>query len=122
MNASSIHLAVAGLFGLAGVVLLALGAHSGGAGQATVAGQMLLFHAPALIAGTAARKAGLLHDLIARLALSALALGAALFAADLARRGFGGDRLFPGAAPAGGFLSMAGWLGLTLSALLPRRG
>jgi uncharacterized membrane protein YgdD (TMEM256/DUF423 family) len=120
-NAALIHLAIAMLMGCAGVGLLAAGAHAGVAESVTTAGQMLLFHAPAVVAATAARKVGLLHEMIARIALSFLCLGVALFAADLARRGFYAQRLFQNAAPAGGFLLMASWFGLAVAALLPPR-
>ena len=120
-NAAMVHLTTAMLMGAAGVGLLAAGAHLGTAESVTTAGQMLLFHAPVVIAATAARRVGLLHDILARIALSILCLGVALFAADLARRGFGGMRLFQGAAPTGGMLTMGSWLGLGLAVLLAPR-
>lgn len=120
-NAAMIHLTVAMLMGAAGVGLLAAGAHGGVAESVTTAGQILLFHAPVVVAATAARKIGLLHEIVARIALSFLCLGVALFAADLARRGFYAQRLFQNAAPTGGFLMMASWFGLALAALLPPR-
>ena len=120
-NAATIHLSVACLMGLAGVGLLAAGAHGGVAESVTTAGQMLLFHAPVVIAATAARQVGLLHQIITRIALSLLCLGVSLFAADLARRGFTGQRLFAQAAPTGGFLMMASWLGLSVAALFAPR-
>ena len=85
------------------------------------AGQMLLFHAPVIFGATVARKAGHLADLATRLALSAVILGTALFAADLARRGFASEPLFPRAAPIGGWFILAGWLGLAGAALFGRR-
>ena len=121
MTATKIHLALAALMGLAGVALLAAAAHVTGTGNVQTAGQMLLFHAATIIGASAARKAGLLHDLAARAALSIMILGVALFAADLTRRGFGSEALFPRAAPTGGFLMLGGWLGLALAALFARR-
>ncbi|KFC70829.1 Hypothetical protein precursor [Bosea sp. LC85] len=121
MNAAKIHLTLAALMGLAGVTLLAAAAHGPGTSGLQTAGQMLLTHAPVILGATAARKAGLLADLLARVALSVIILGVALFAADLTRRGFYEERLFAGAAPAGGFLMLAGWLALTVSALFARR-
>lgn len=117
---SRAHLFAAALMGAAGIALLAAGAHAAG-GQATTAGQMLLFHASAAMAATLARKAGSLHDGIARLAIVALLVGVALFAGDLAVRAFSGARLFPFAAPLGGGLTILGWLGLAVSALAPAR-
>lgn len=121
IGATRLHLALAALMGFAGVALLAAAAHVTGTQNVQTAGQMLLFHAAAVMAATAARKAGHFADLSARLAVSALVLGAALFAADLARRGFAGRGLFPMAAPTGGWLMLGGWLGLAVAALLPRR-
>lgn len=121
MTATKLHLVIACLFGAIGIALLAAATHATGARTTEIAGQMLLFHAPALIAVTVARKAGLLHDLASRIALVVLIVGATLFAADLARRGLGGERLFPMASPAGGFAMIGGWLGLAVAALLARR-
>lgn len=121
MTAARLHLLLAGLMGAAGVALLAAGSHVSG-GQATVAGQMLLFHAAAVLGATAVRKGGYLHSGIARVAVSLLIVGVVLFSADLAMRAFLGDRLFAMAAPLGGGITIAGWLVLALSALTPNRG
>ena len=121
MTATRIHLTLAALMGLAGVALLAAAAHVTGTTNVQTAGQMLLFHAPTVIGATVARKAGLLHDLLARLAISVVILGVALFAADLSRRGFQSEALFPSAAPIGGFLMLGGWLGLALAGVLAKR-
>lgn len=121
MTATRIHLVLAALMGLAGVALLAAAAHVTGTTNVQTAGQMLLFHAPTVMGATVARKAGFLHDLLARIAISVVILGVALFAADLSRRGFSSEALFPRAAPIGGFLMLGGWLGLTLAALLAKR-
>ncbi len=121
MTATKIHLTLAMLMGLAGVTLLAAASHSGGADTVQMAGQILLFHASAVIAICVARRAGLLADMASRLALSVLILGVAVFAADLGCRGFVGERLFAGAAPAGGFMMLGGWLVLAFSALFARR-
>ena len=117
MTAAKIHLTLAALMGLAGVALLAAAAHVTGTTNVQTAGQMLLFHAPVILGATVARRTDLLQDVVARVALSAMILGVALFAADLARRGFGSEKLFEGAAPTGGFLMLGGWLVLALSAL-----
>lgn len=122
MTASRIHLVLAGLMGLAGVALLAAAAHVTGTANVQTAGQILLFHASVIFGATVARKGGFLHDLMARVALSALILGAALFAADLSRRGFAGEALFPRAAPIGGWFMLGGWLGLAIAAVVTKRG
>jgi uncharacterized membrane protein YgdD (TMEM256/DUF423 family) len=121
ITATRIHLTIAMLMGLSGVTLLAASAHSGASDTVQIAGQMLLFHAPAVIAACAARRAEMLADWAARLALSLLILGVALFSADLVMRGFHGERLFLGAAPAGGFMMLGGWFGLALAALFAKR-
>jgi uncharacterized membrane protein YgdD (TMEM256/DUF423 family) len=122
MTATRIHLALAALMGFAGVALLAAAAHVTGTANVQTAGQMLLFHASLVIGATAARKGGHLADGLARLALSAIIVGAALFAADLARRGFANEGLFPRAAPIGGWFMLGGWLALAVSALGARSG
>lgn len=121
ITATRIHLTIAALMGLSGVTLLAAGTHAGGSDNVQTAGQMLLFHAPAVIAACTARRAELLADWPARLSISLLILGVALFSADLAMRGFHGERLFLGAAPAGGFMMLGGWLGLVIAALFAKR-
>ena len=121
MSAAKIHLTLAALMGLAGVALRAAAAHVTGTANVQIAGQMLLFHASVIFGATAARQGGHLADLAARIALSLIILGAALFAADLARRGFANEGLFPRAAPTGGFMMLGGWLLLALSALFAKR-
>lgn len=110
-------LAIAALFGATGTALLAAGSHAAG-GLATTAGQMLLWHAPAIIAISLARDSGRLHRSTATLALISLIAGVGLFALDLTARAFlGWPRLFPMAAPIGGSLTILGWLVLALAAL-----
>jgi len=121
MTAARIHLLLAALMGLAGVGLLAAAAHVTGTSNVQTAGQMLLFHASLVFGATAARKAGFLSDLMARIALSLIVAGVVLFAADLSRRGFAGEALFPRAAPIGGFGMLGGWLLLALSAAFAKR-
>jgi uncharacterized membrane protein YgdD (TMEM256/DUF423 family) len=120
MTATRIHLLIGALFGALGVAALAAGSHVAG-GQMSLAGEMLLFHAPALMAATLARKAGHLHRLLAQTGIAALAIGVALFSADMAMRGLSGDRLFAMAAPAGGMLTIGAWIILAISALAPGR-
>jgi uncharacterized membrane protein YgdD (TMEM256/DUF423 family) len=120
MTAARIHLCIACLFGAAGVALWAWATHAGQP-SATIAAQMLLIHAAAIVALTAAREAGLLHQRAAIFLVSVLALGVLLFASDLAVRAMSGQRLFPMASPIGGMLMMAAWLGLALTPFLARR-
>ncbi len=122
MSETKLYLALAASLGAAGVLLLAAGSHAA-PGNVTLAGQMLLFHAPTLMAAVLARDAGLLHGLVGRVAIIGLAAGVIVLGADLALRGFGHGRLFPMAAPIGGTLMIAGWFVLAASAALaPGRG
>lgn len=114
MNAAAIFQFLGGLAGAAGIGLSAAAAHAGGANTATAA-TMLLAHAPALVA------VGLANAGRASLAAAALmSVGLAVFCGDLLIREFAGERLFAMAAPAGGVLMMAGWLGLALAAIWRR--
>ena len=121
MTATRIHMTLATLFGAIGVVLLAVGSHLTG-NMATTAGQMLMFHASAIIAIAVALRAGYLHGMIAQVGLALVITGVALFSLDLGLRAFGWSRLFPMAAPTGGSLTIGGWVVLAISALAaPRR-
>ena len=116
---SMVLIALAGLMGAAGVVLLAVGAHGShvGAGLDS-AGQMLLFHAAAVIAAAVALHQALLSRPLALAATIGLILGAVLFSGDIAMRAFAGHRLFPMAAPAGGVMLIVSWLGLAIAAVI----
>jgi uncharacterized membrane protein YgdD (TMEM256/DUF423 family) len=57
---------------------------------------------------------------VLRIACLVLLTGLVLFCGDLLAREFAGTRLFPFAAPAGGLLMIAGWLGIALSAFARR--
>eukprot|EP01132_Coremiostelium_polycephalum_P011024 gene11024-13500_t len=94
-----------GLIGAAGIAAYAAAAHSASPHMATIA-PILFIHAPAFLALAVLAK-------ISRAAYGgglALLLGLLLFIGDLASRDIAGDRLFPGAAPAGGTLLILGWL------------
>jgi uncharacterized membrane protein YgdD (TMEM256/DUF423 family) len=118
-----ILLVLAGLMGAAGVVLAAASAHVAPGSGLDSAAYMLLFHAVAVIAGVALLQHGLLWRPLSLLVLAAWALGASLFAGDLAMRAFAGHRLFPFAAPSGGTILIAAWLtfaGCAICALVRR--
>lgn len=111
-----IFTALAGFVGAAGVALAAKAAH----GDTTYAGEvstMLLLHAPVFLAvGLASQPAGR----VLAIGIGVLATGLLLFCSDLAARDFLQARLFPMAAPLGGGLMIAGWLGVALSAFVRR--
>jgi uncharacterized membrane protein YgdD (TMEM256/DUF423 family) len=114
----TILIALAGLMGAAGVVLLAAGAHAAPGAGLDSAGQMLLFHAAAVIGIAVALHQGLLVRPLALAAAIGLVAGAALFSGDVALKALAGHRLFPMAAPTGGFISIASWLGLAVAAVM----
>jgi uncharacterized membrane protein YgdD (TMEM256/DUF423 family) len=120
MNTTRVHLAFSALMGATGVVLLAAATHGGGIANVQTAGNFLLFHAPAIMAATMARRAMLLPLRMGAVTISLLIAGVLLFAGDLALRGLADIRAFPMAAPLGGTLMIAGWLGLLLSVLIAR--
>ena len=115
---STILIALAGLMGAAGVVLLAAGAHAAPGAGLDSAGQMLLFHAAAVIGAAVALHQGLLFRPLALAAAIGLVVGAVLFSGDIALKALAGHRLFPMAAPTGGFISIASWLGLAVAAVM----
>jgi uncharacterized membrane protein YgdD (TMEM256/DUF423 family) len=105
-----------GLSGAAGVVLSAAAAHMGG-GTVGTAASMLLMHAPAFLAiGLVAATPKL-----TRIGGWVLLAGLLVFAGDLLARNYGGNRLFPMAAPLGGTLMILGWLVVAGSAFFQRR-
>ena len=114
-------IAIAAMFGGAGVVLTAAGAHAKPGAGLDIAGYMLLFHAPAAIAACAGIAAGLISRPAGVVAVIVLLIGVALFAGDLALRAYAGHRLFPMAAPTGGMVMIGGWVLLAVSAFLAMR-
>jgi uncharacterized membrane protein YgdD (TMEM256/DUF423 family) len=116
--AVTILIALAGLMGAAGIVLAAAGAHIAPGAGLDSAAYMLLFHAAAVVGGAALIQQGSLWRPLALAVLAAWVLGAALFSGDIGLRAFTAHRLFPFAAPSGGFVLIAAWLGLAAAALL----
>jgi uncharacterized membrane protein YgdD (TMEM256/DUF423 family) len=110
-------IALAGLMGAAGVMLLAAGAHAAPGAGLDSAGQVLLFHAAAVVALAAALHQGLLFRPLALAAAIGFIVGGVVFSGDIALRALAGHRLFPMAAPSGGIMLIAGWLAVTVAAL-----
>ena len=104
-----ILLVLAGLMGAGGIMLAAAGAHAAPGAGLDSAAYMLLFHAAAIIGGTALVQQGILWRPLALVVLAAWVAGAVLFSGDIALRGFAGHRLFPMAAPSGASFSF--WAG-----------
>ncbi|MGC1777768.1 MAG: DUF423 domain-containing protein [Xanthobacteraceae bacterium] len=113
----TVLIAFAGGMGAAGIMLAAAGAHvAPGAGLESAA-YMLLFHAAAMLGGAALVQQGILWRSLGLVVLAGFVLGAALFSGDIALRALTAHRLFPFAAPSGGFILIASWLGLIAAAI-----
>lgn len=108
----TIMIILAGLMGACGVVLAAAGAHVAPGAGLDSAAYMLLFHAAAVVGGTALTQQGLLWRPLALAVLAAWVVGAALFAGTVALHGLTGHRLFPMSAPTGGTILILAWLAL----------
>src|SRR5580704_7896398 len=112
-----ILLVLAGLMGAGGIVLAAAGAHVTPGSGLDSAASMLLFHAAAVLGGAALLRQGALWRPVALVVLVAWVLSAALFSGDIALRALAGHRLFAFAAPSGGAILIAAWLGLAAAAV-----
>ena len=108
---------LAGLLGAGGIMLAAGAAHVAPGTGLDGAAYMLLFHATALLSGTALLHQGALPRLPMLVVLIAWVLGAALFSGDIALRAFTGHRLFAMAAPTGGTILIIAWLALAVIAV-----
>lgn len=106
----------AGIAGAVGVATLAVGAHAVTGANLDVAGNILLFHAAALMA-LANADGQRLRGLSALL----FVVGCLLFAGDLIFKAAMARSLFPLAAPSGGVALILGWLSVAVGSLLPRR-
>jgi uncharacterized membrane protein YgdD (TMEM256/DUF423 family) len=113
--------ALAAVLGAAGVTLAAAGAHQPNASNLSTAANMLLFHAPAVIAAALLTGHGLAQRHLGIAATFAMIAGAALFSGDLTMRQYQGHALFPMAAPTGGTLLILSWLVLAIASAWPRR-
>jgi uncharacterized membrane protein YgdD (TMEM256/DUF423 family) len=118
--AVTVLIALAGLMGAGGIMLAAAGAHVTPGAGLDGAAYMLLLHATAVLGGAALLQQGVLWRPLALAVFAAWVLGAVLFSGDIALRAFTAHRLFPFAAPSGGFVLIAAWLALAAAAL--RRG
>ena len=116
--AFTILLILAGLMGASGVALAAAGAHAAPHAGLASAAYLLLFHATAVLGGSALTHQGLVWRPLALAAAIAWVVGAVLFAGDVSAGAFFGHRLFPVAAPAGGGILIAAWLAFAAAALV----
>ncbi len=109
-----IILAMAALWGMAGVILLAAGSHGAQTGNLAVGGQFLLFHAVAVIAI-------LSTTLVTRwrraLPMALMLTGSGVFALEIILHTTTGV-IIPGMAPMGGSMAILGWLALAVGAVI----
>ncbi len=109
----------AGLIGAAGVAAAAASAHGGDARLWNAIALVALTHAAAFVGFSLMAARG---GRLSRIAGLLIGAGATVFVLDLALRAHSGIRLFPMAAPTGGVMMIAGWLGVALAAFAsPRR-
>jgi uncharacterized membrane protein YgdD (TMEM256/DUF423 family) len=113
----TILIVLAGLMGASGIMLAAAGAHAASGAGLDSAAYMLLFHAAAVLGGAALVQQSVLWRPIMILVLAAWVIGAVLFSGDVALRAFAGSRLLPMAAPTGGIILIAAWIGLAAAAI-----
>jgi uncharacterized membrane protein YgdD (TMEM256/DUF423 family) len=120
----AIFVLFAGLMGASGVILAAAGAHAAPNAGVESAAYLLLFHAAAVLGGAALTQQGTFWRPLMLVVLGAWIVGAALFSGDIAVRVFAGRHLFAMAAPTGGTILIAAWLGLAGAAIcaLTRHG
>ena len=120
---TSLFIILAGLMGAGGVALAAAAAHAAPGAGLEGAANLLMIHAAAVLAAAALMRQGLLWGPLGTAAMAGFALGATLFAGDIALRAFAGHPLFPFAAPWGGSLLILSWLVLAAAAIAAlRRG
>jgi uncharacterized membrane protein YgdD (TMEM256/DUF423 family) len=114
----AIFILLAGLMGAGGIMIAAAGAHAAPGAALDSAAYMLLFHATAVLVGAALAQQGLLWRPITVVVLSAWVIGAILFAGDIVLHAFAGQHLFAMAAPTGGIILIAGWIGIAAAAVV----
>ena len=119
-SAATSIVAVSGLMGAAGVAVSAAATHQGGGSLASTAGLFLFLHAATGIALASFARSSDGHARGLLVSAVLLVFGTIVFAGDLAMLGFAALRPFPGAAPLGGLMMIAGWLGIPLTVLLGR--
>lgn len=104
---SRLTFALAGTWGLWGVVLLAMGGHPPATGIATTGGQFLLFHAPVVMAVALQTR---FSGIYKRAALALLLAGSGGFALEITMHVAYGKSVAGALAPIGGAMAMLGWL------------
>jgi uncharacterized membrane protein YgdD (TMEM256/DUF423 family) len=112
-----ILLAIAAMWGLAGVVMLAAGSHPPQTGTLAIGGQFLLFHAATVIA---ILSSALISGWRRALPMALMLTGSGLFAFEIIIHATTGV-ILPGLAPIGGSITILGWLALFIAPLIEAR-
>ncbi len=116
MSGQRIILGIAALWGLFGVVLLAMGSHPPAATVLATGGSFLLFHAAAVLA---VNHSVLLTGWRRALPVALLLTGSGIFGLETFIHGTTGVLAFQLFAPVGGGLAILGWLALAIGAFVP---
>jgi uncharacterized membrane protein YgdD (TMEM256/DUF423 family) len=117
MDGQRILLAITALWGLLGMLMLAAGSHPPRIGVLAVGGQVMLFHAVAVLA---LLNTSLVTGWKRALPLALMLTGSGLFALSMWLRS-AGSLDFGVLAPIGGGVAIIGWIVLAVVALLPAR-
>lgn len=104
----------AGVWGLVGCILLAMGSHAPASGILAIGGQFLLFHAAAVMGVANQTRFGGIYK---RAALALMLAGSGVFAADMIVRTAMAAMTVPFMAPLGGTMAILGWLCLAIGVL-----
>ncbi|MER2606352.1 MAG: DUF423 domain-containing protein [Siculibacillus sp.] len=120
MRRTELALVLAGLLGAGGVADAALASHVTGGGPLASAAEVMMIHAAAVTGLVALRRGDpATFESVGILAI-VMALGAAIFGGDITLFSFTGSHLFPMAAPVGGTILIAAWLGLVAVVVIGR--
>ncbi len=106
-----IILAIAALWGLAGVIMLAAGSHPPQTGTLAIGGQFLLFHAATIIG---ILSTSLISGWRRALPMALMLTGSGIFAFEIVIHATTGV-ILPGLAPIGGGITILGWLALVIA-------
>ena len=116
MSGQRVILGIAALWGLFGVILLAMGSHPPAASVLATGGSFLLFHAAAVLA---INNTALLSGWRRALPVALLLTGSGIFGLETLIHGTTGILAFQMLAPVGGGVAILGWLVLAIGAFMP---
>jgi len=118
MNGQRIILGIAAMWGLFGVILLAMGSHPPAATILATGGSFLLFHAAAVLA---INHSSLLSGWRRAAPVALLLTGSGIFGLETFLHGTTGILALQMFAPLGGGVTILGWLALAIGAFLPEK-